>query len=136
MIITSLTGRIGKDAEVKEFDNGKIITFPVAVDDSYKNKEGVKIERTIWVDCIINVPTNGSTSRAQYLKKGCLVWVHGKPNATAYIKDNEAKASLKIYVAHCENLTWPAKDGEQSQPVNNSSEVFTQGATIDDGLPF
>ena len=134
MIITSLTGRIGKDAEVKEFDNGKIITFPVAVDDSYKNKEGTKIERTIWVDCIINVPANGSTNRAQYLKKGCLVWVQGKPSASAYVKDNEAKASLRLYVSACENQTWPQKEGEQSQPVNNVSEIFMQGPS--DDLPF
>ena len=44
-----LIGRLGGDPEIITFDDGgKIARFNLAVDDSYKDKEGNKVERTHW----------------------------------------------------------------------------------------
>ncbi len=44
-----LIGRLGGDPEIITFnDGGKIARFNLAVDDSYKDKEGNKVERTQW----------------------------------------------------------------------------------------
>ena len=41
-----LIGRLGGDPEIITFDDGgKIARFNLAVDDSYKDKEGNKVER-------------------------------------------------------------------------------------------
>ena len=41
-----LIGRLGKDPEVKEFENSKKVSFSLATNDSYKNQKGEKVEDT------------------------------------------------------------------------------------------
>ena len=51
-----LIGRLGQDPEIVSFADGKKITkFSLAVDDSYKNKEGDKVDRTYWHTVIVNI---------------------------------------------------------------------------------
>ena len=52
------TGRLGKDAEVTNFENGRsVIEFSAASNSYYKNKEGEKITDTEWYDVKIFVKT-------------------------------------------------------------------------------
>lgn len=137
MIEITLTGRIGKDAEVKDFGNGnQVINFSVAVSDNYTKQDGTKVERTIWADCVLPV-RDGKTGRTQYLKKGCIVLVKGKPEARAYLKLDAPQAQLRVLNCTVENQTWPDKEqGEATQ--SNESPVEADkfhGAPTDD-LPF
>ena len=44
-----LIGRLGQDPEIITFQNGnKMAKFSLATDDSYKDKNGNKIERAYW----------------------------------------------------------------------------------------
>lgn len=44
-----LIGRLGQDPEIKTFGDGnKVANFSLATDDSYKDKNGQKVERTYW----------------------------------------------------------------------------------------
>ena len=44
-----LIGRLGQDPEITIFPDGnKMAKFSLATDDSYKDKNGQKIERTYW----------------------------------------------------------------------------------------
>tara|TARA_B100001146_G_scaffold213890_1_gene214656 strand:- start:503 stop:928 length:426 start_codon:yes stop_codon:yes gene_type:complete len=79
---TEIIGRIGKDAEVNDTNNGNtVINFNVAVSETWKDKQGQKQERTTWYRCSWWI--NNSVI-AQYLTKGTLVYVSGKSNANAY----------------------------------------------------
>jgi single-strand DNA-binding protein len=51
-----LLGRVGKDPEVKQFDNGSIANFTIATNDNYKDKSGQKVERTDWHNIAIGSP--------------------------------------------------------------------------------
>ena len=138
MIEITLTGRIGKDAEVKDFGNSnQVINFSVAVSDNYTKQDGTKVERTIWADCVLPV-RDGKTGRTQYLKKGCIVLVKGKPEARAYLKGDEPQAQLRVLNCTVENQTWPDKDGQE--PVNNGTTNNNSGyvprAGPTDDLPF
>ena len=72
-----LIGRLGQDPEVLTFDDGgKIAKFSMATDDSYKDKQGQKVERTQWHNIIVrgglvNVVEN-------YVVKGQEIAVEGK----------------------------------------------------------
>lgn len=45
----SFVGRIGKDAEVRHFENGNaVITFSVATNHTWKSSDGEKKEETDW----------------------------------------------------------------------------------------
>lgn len=80
-----IIGFLGQDAEVKETSNNQVINFSVAVDDSYKNKAGEKVEKTVWFEC---ARWGNNTQMAQYLKKGQQVFITGKPNNRAYAKED------------------------------------------------
>lgn len=44
-----LTGRLGRNPESHTFENGEVANFSLAVDGSYKDKSGERVERTTWV---------------------------------------------------------------------------------------
>lgn len=44
-----IQGRLGRDPEVRAAGGSKVANFSVAVDDSYKDKNGTKQQKTHWV---------------------------------------------------------------------------------------
>jgi len=72
-----LIGRLGKDPEVRHLENGSSVgKFSIATTESYKDKEGNKVEQTEWHDIVV---WRGLAQVAEkYLTKGKLVFVEGK----------------------------------------------------------
>ena len=75
-----LIGRLGKDPELMSFDEGKVkCAFPVATNESFRNGEGERVERTQWHDVVMW----GALAEiaGQYLKKGtdCLLYTSPSP---------------------------------------------------------
>ncbi|WP_415372662.1 single-stranded DNA-binding protein [Patiriisocius sp. Uisw_047] len=72
-----LIGRLGQEPEIKTFEDGnKIANFSMATDDSYKDKNGQKVERAYWHNVVVrgglvNVVEN-------YIKKGQEIAIEGK----------------------------------------------------------
>lgn len=75
MFIGTISGNLGKDAEVKDKEGRQFITFSVAHTDHSK-KEG---ENTMWIHCASN-----QVKLAEYLKKGKSVVVNGAITVTTY----------------------------------------------------
>ena len=72
-----LIGRLGKDPEIIHFDNGNSkAVLSIATDDSYKNKDGEKVEKTDWH----KVTAFGANVEIieKYIKKGKEVCIEGK----------------------------------------------------------
>ena len=75
----TLIGNVGKDPEVRSFQNGgKVVNFSVATAETWKDKNsGEKREKTEWHN--IAVFQDGLSSVAeQYIRKGSKVLVEGK----------------------------------------------------------
>lgn len=88
-----LIGHLGKDPEVKSFDGGnKVANFTIATNESYKNKEGKKVENTQWHNIVAWGPTAGIVEK--YLKKGHEVALEGKLQNRSY----DAKDGSKRYI--------------------------------------
>lgn len=68
-------GNLGKDAIVNDAKGKKVTSFSVAVNQDYVDKNKVKHESVIWVDCAIWNYENID----KYLKKGTLVYIEGTP---------------------------------------------------------
>ncbi|MEZ0484324.1 single-stranded DNA-binding protein [Fibrella aquatica] len=89
-----LIGRLGRDAEVKEGkDSNQFVSFAVAVDKSYKDGSGQKIERTEWVDCVAD-----RTGVTPYLVKGQQVVIQGDIKAENYVSNKDQKVYAKLKV--------------------------------------
>lgn len=74
-----LVGNLGRDPEVRTFQNGgKVCNFSVACSESWKDKNtGEKREKTEWVNVAV---FNEGLVRVceQYIKKGSKVYVEGQ----------------------------------------------------------
>lgn len=84
-----LIGRLGKDAETITFDDGKVkARFPVATNETFRNGEGEKVERTQWHDV---VAWGGLAEVAgQHLRKGLEIAVEGRLTYRTY-EDGEGQ---------------------------------------------
>ncbi len=71
-----LVGHVGKDPEVKYLEGGVALArFPLATSDSYKNKEGQKIETTEWHNVVV---WRGLAEIVEkYVRKGKLIYIEG-----------------------------------------------------------
>ena len=132
-----LIGNLGKDPEVKSFDNGgKIANFTVGVTErGYKTKEGKEIpDHTEWFNC--SVRQNGLAGVVeQYVKKGNKVYVEGKLRTREYEKDGQKKYLTELLVDNMELLTPKGESGSQPQQQQPVVEQKQDG-NEQDQLPF
>ncbi|PLX07133.1 MAG: single-stranded DNA-binding protein, partial [Marinilabiliales bacterium] len=72
-----LIGRLGLDPKSIKFDNGNLkVSFTMATNDYYRDKDGEKVEDTEWH----NIVAFGKTAEIaeKYLKKGSEIIIRGK----------------------------------------------------------
>ena len=132
-----LIGNLGKDPEVKSFENGgKIVNFTVGVTErGYKTKDGKEIpDHTEWFNCSVRQSGLAGVVE-QYVKKGNKVYVEGKLRTREYEKDGQKKYLTELLVDNMELLT-PKGEGsnqpQQQQPVVEQK----QDGNEQDQLPF
>lgn len=89
----SLTGNLGHDPEIKEFESGKTIAkLSLATSETYKTAEGKKVTDTQWH----NLVAWGSTAKyaEENLKKGAEISVEGKLVYRNYEDKNGIKKTI------------------------------------------
>lgn len=101
MLQLQVIGNLGADAEVKDFNGSKAVSFNVAHTERWTDAEGTKHESTTWVSCLLN---GDGGKLLPYLKKGTSVFVEGAGSARAYSSPKERKfvAGLNLNVRHIE----------------------------------
>jgi single-strand DNA-binding protein len=142
-----LIGNLGKDPEVFTFENGNRKTsFSLATNESFKNKEGVRVERTEWHNIVLY--RNLADIAAQYLKKGMTIYLEGSIRTRSY--DNSE--GRKMYVTEIEGSsmtmlggkrpegeaphTTPAADEAASQNLSDAADLQPAFDPPGDDLPF
>lgn len=88
-----LIGRLGQEPEIVNFEDGnQLAKFSIATDDSYKDKEGNKIERTHWHNVIVR---GGLVKVVEsFVQKGQEIAVEGKLTSRSY----DDKDGIKRYI--------------------------------------
>src|SRR5690606_20671167 len=122
-----IIGHIGKDAEVKDFNTNQVINFPVAVSESYTDKNGEKVTNTTWYEVS---KWGNSTKIAEYLKKGTQVFISGKPGARAWKKEDGS-----IVTVLCLNASDIKLLGFKQEAKNTDKIPFNTGNQIEDDDP-
>ncbi|WP_313375271.1 single-stranded DNA-binding protein [Chishuiella sp.] len=120
----NIIGRLTRDAEVRTISQDKqVVNFSVAINDSYKNKQGERIEQTIYFDCSYWI----STKVASLLTKGTLVELIGRLSPRAWTNsEGEPRAGLNFHTSQIK-LHGGSRKTETSQASEQNSE---------DDLPF
>jgi len=127
-----IIGRLTRDALVSTTPQDKqVVNFTVAVNDSYKNKDGNWIEQTEYFDCSFwRTP-----KIAKILTKGTLVKLTGRVSVRAWMgKDGEPKAGLNFRATDVDRLA-KTKRAETNEYGGSESQHSTTNETEDD-LPF
>ena len=133
-----LVGNLGRDPEVMTFDNGvKKASFSLATSESYKNKEGQRVDQTEWHNIVM---WRGLAEVAEkYLRKGNQIYLEGKIKTRSYEQDGIKKYVTEIYV---DNMTMLGKrdsehDGSQPPPGPKTQTVEEPEIEApEDDLPF
>lgn len=122
-----LIGNLGGDPEVRYLANGDAVcNFSIAVNESWKDKDGQKQEKTEWVNIVVWKKL--AEVCAEYLKKGKQVYIEGKIQTRKWDdKEGNKRYSTEV-LAH------------QMQMLNDSPTDHTPEDTPpspgDDDVPF
>ena len=136
-IMNTIIGRVTKNAEINQLKNDRqVVNFSVAINDSYKTKDGERREQTSYYNCSYWISPNV----AKILTKGTLVELSGRISSSAWIgKDGEIKSGLNFYTSkiklHGGGQRLDATQTitrQTSQPQNDSP--FAE--ETEDDLPF
>lgn len=138
-----LIGNLGKDPETFTFENGnKKVTFSLATTESFKNKEGARVERTEWHNIVLY--RGLADIAAQYLRKGQSIYLEGSIRTRSY--DNSE--GRKMYITEIEGNTMTMlssrrADGDAPQLVPTASPTSSESTDLQpvfdppaDDLPF
>ena len=123
MLEVTIIGNLGADAEVKEYNGNRFLSFRVAHTDSYTDGQGVKHEKTTWVGCTKSIYGDRETKLTQYLKKGTQVFLRGDLGVGTYNGQNGVQVDVKCRVMSLQLLgssqqnQQPAQ--QQATPTNN-----------------
>lgn len=143
-----LLGNLGKDPEVRNFQNGgRVCNFPIATSESWKDKNtGERQEKTNWhsiaifSDPLVNIAE-------QYLKKGSKVYIEGQLETRKWQDQNgndrfTTEVVLRPFRGEITLLDNRNDNNNNFSPIENQNPKKTSdldefdNKDIDDEIPF
>ena len=139
-----LIGRLGKDPEVRNLDNGvAVANFTMATSESYKDRTtGEKKEVTEWHNIVL---WRGLAEISQkYLHKGDLVYIEGKLRTRQWEKEGVTRYTTEVVA---DNMTMLGSRGGSAGSSSSDygsprstertpSEAYGNAGDSTDDLPF
>jgi single-strand DNA-binding protein len=138
-----LIGRLGKDPEVRNFENGNsVANFSLATTEVYRDKTtNEKKEITEWHN--ISLWGRLAEIAAKYLHKGEMVYIEGKLRTRSWEKDGVTRYTTEV-IGESMNMLTPKGSGSNANTSNQDyagqpkaqydSKGTPESAT--DDLPF
>lgn len=128
----TLVGRLGKDPEVRHFDNNSsVCNFTLATSETYTDREGQRIEQTEWHN--LAIWRKGLVDVAEkYLKKGHLIYVEGKLRTRSWDDQSGNKRyTTEVVVDSFKMLEKRdgSGGGDQNSPMSNDNTQNTASST-------
>ena len=115
--MNTIVGRITQNAKINTLKNDKkVVNFSVAINDSYKTKQGERKEQTTYYNCSYWI----NAKIAEYLTKGTLVELSGRISSSAWIgKDGEIKSGLNFHTSNIKLHGGKQKSEFNKEPIAN-----------------
>jgi len=133
-----LVGHVGKDPEVRYLEGGVAVAkFTLATSESYKNKNGEKVEQTEWHN--VTVWRQLAEIVEKYVKKGQLLYIEGKIKTRSVGEEGNKKYFTDI-VADQMTMLGGKREGQGGQPAQyQAAETLPVTGSVSeaaDDLPF
>ena len=137
-----LIGRLGRDPEVRYMPNGDAVcNFSLATNESWKDKNGQKQERTEFHNIVIY--RRLAEIAGQYLKKGSQVYLEGKIQSRKYTDKNGTERTAYEIICHemkmlggNEAYMQPAPPASHEPPPPPAARNAVPPSDDDSGIPF
>jgi len=139
MNIVILKGNLTRDPDPKILAGDKSLTeFSIAIDESYKDAKGQKVEKVLYVECLC-WGSEKADFLCRYFKKGTPILVNGKLNIESWDDKETGKKRYKtrVVVDHlefCERKSHSADSkpcaenkADKQKPSKESSEADYDG---------
>jgi single-strand DNA-binding protein len=107
-----LIGNLTQDPELRRIPSGTAVsTLRLAVSESFQNKSGERVERTVFLD--VDVWDRQAENCAQYLSKGSPVFVEGRLQLDSWDdkETGQKRSRLKVRADRVQFLSGPRRDG-------------------------
>ena len=132
-----LVGNLGKDPEVRHFENGgSLARFSLATSETFTRKEsGEKVTRTEWHTVVTR---GGLASKVvePYIKKGDSLYIEGRLRTRSWEdKDGNTRYATEVLCDNLEMLGGRKSDQENTTP-NTVKEPDLPIPEPGDDLPF
>lgn len=126
-----LLGHLGKDPEIRVIESGKkVASFTLATTETYKDKNGQKVENTEWHNVVFWGPVVDVFEK--YVKKGTQIYIEGKLRTRSY----DSKEGVKKYITEIlgDNMTLlgGGSKSEPNQQNGNYSAANTEKSVAED----
>lgn len=140
--MNTIIGRVTRNAEINQLKNDKqVVNFSVAINDSYRTKDGERREQTTCYNCSYWISPNV----AKILTKGKLVELSGRISSSAWIgKDGEIKSGLNFHTSRIKlhgggkqndrNAEAPFEQIQHASAQTENTSPFSDDT--EDDLPF
>lgn len=125
MIRIEMIGNLGANAELKDNNGRKFVSFRMAHSDKWKNAQtGQDIVSTVWASCAIN---GDAHNLLPYLKKGVKVFVRGSVQLSLYSspKTHQMECGLNIAVWEIELC-----GGQKEEAAPNDNNAAANSAQV------
>jgi single-strand DNA-binding protein len=137
----TLLGRLGRDPEVRNFQNGgKVVNLRIATSERYKDREGNQQERTEWHSvAIFNEHLAGIAEK--FLRKGAQVYVEGQLETRKWQDQSgqdryTTEVVLRQYRGELQMIGGKG-DGGGDAPANDAPRrIVADDRALDDEIPF
>jgi single-strand DNA-binding protein len=160
----TIVGNLGSDPQLTVFEQTKVAAFSVAVNESYNDKNGQKVDRTEWFR--VGVWGQRAETIMQYLKRGSQIMVEGKLSVRTWQDNTTGKDRFSLEIRASEFVflgganpnsqlpppgapptaygnsqnnpqsSYPTSPRQtQQDPLANNSQ-FASGSQDNDDLPF
>lgn len=139
-------GNVGK-IETRYMTNGEAVTnISLAVNENYKNKEGEKVEKVEWVQCVIYRKLAEIAN--EYVKVGAPLYLAGKLQTRKWAdKDGNDRYTTEIIVNEMQMLGGkpdsasnindkPAQPAGNARPDKPPVQKPSSFDNFDDDIPF
>ncbi|MCD4745879.1 MAG: single-stranded DNA-binding protein [Bacteroidales bacterium] len=134
-----LIGNLGKDPEIRRLESGVAVAkFSLATSESYKNREGNRIDQTEWHNIVL---WRGLAEVAEkYLTKGKQVYIEGRIKTRSWEdKDGNKRYTTEIIGDNMTMLGGRRDQTDDPVPVSQAEKplpVSPEIETPEDDLPF
>ena len=137
MNLLTITGNLGKDAEVRQAGSSTLCGFSVAVKSGYGDKE-----KTTWIKCTL-WGKRAEGALPGYLVKGAQVAISGEFSMEEWEKDGVKHSMPVVNVQSLDLIGGKQEPKSSPQPAQSASPKPVQSAQeqpgfddFDDSVPF